>query len=123
MNLNTIPKLLRLNILKCWERLKFLMTFRLCEKPNVMEGSEKPKPKSKSEMSKIQVLRLTQKYYAAVGIEDSLVDQPYPLNERILLGFLTVIPSFFFNLMFILSAKPKHLLNTFNPVICFRSRL
>lgn len=51
-------------------------------------------------MPKIRVLQLMQKNLNTIGIVRDLVDQPYPLNVKILLGFLTVISSFFCNLMF-----------------------
>lgn len=45
---------------------------------------------SESELSKTMVLQLAQKNFAAAGIVPNLTAQPYPLNGRILLGFLTL---------------------------------
>lgn len=46
---------------------------------------EKSKPKS---LPKLKVFELIQRSFATVGIAPILVDQSYPLNGRILFGFL-----------------------------------
>lgn len=51
-------------------------------------------------MPKIRALQLTQKNLAAVGIDENLLVHPYPLNEKVSLGFLTIISSLLCNLMF-----------------------
>lgn len=59
-----------------------------------------PKPKPKPKIRKIRIFRLTQKNFAAVGISRNLVDQPYPFNQTILLGFLILMSSLICNLVY-----------------------
>lgn len=57
-----------------------------------------PKPK----IQKLKIFKLTQKNFAAVGISPSLIDQPHPLNEKIVWGFLILTLSIICNLMYII---------------------
>lgn len=55
---------------------------------------------SMSKLSKIMVFQLLQKNFAAIGISRNLVDQKYPLNWKILLGFFALTLFFISNLMY-----------------------
>lgn len=67
-----------------------------------MENAEqpKPKPKPKSQIPKLKILQLSQMNFAAIGISRNLVDELYPFNEKVSLGFLTVVLSIIFDLMY-----------------------
>ena len=58
--------------------------------------------KSESSMPKLKIFKLIQKNFKVVGIEPSLVAQKYPINRKILVGFLMLSFSFIWNLMTIL---------------------
>lgn len=57
-------------------------------------------PRQRPKIQKIEILQLTRKNFAVVGITPDLVDQPHPLNEKILLGFLLLTCSIICNLMY-----------------------
>lgn len=59
---------------------------------------EKSAPKPK--IQKTEILRLTLKNFAAVGFTPDLIDQPYSLNRKILLGFLLLTSSIICNSMY-----------------------
>lgn len=62
-----------------------------------------PKLTSKPKIQKTEIFKLTLKNFAAVGFTPDLKYQPYPLNEKILLGFLILISSIICNdLMYII---------------------
>lgn len=63
-----------------------------------MENSEQTKPKPK--IRKIKIFELTQKNFASIGIDASLMAQPYPFNDKILFDFLILISSIVCHLMF-----------------------
>lgn len=61
-----------------------------------MENSKPIEPK----IQKIQILELTQKNFAAIGIAPDLVHQSYPFNRKIFWGFLVLILSLSCNSMY-----------------------
>lgn len=65
---------------------------------NAIKNSEQTK--SKSQPSSLRMYQLNQKHFAAAGIHPNLVTQQYPFNCKILLGFLILIISVVWNLMF-----------------------
>lgn len=46
------------------------------------------KIESQPELPKIKIFQTVREYFAIIGINRVLVDQPYPFNRRIFLGFL-----------------------------------
>lgn len=55
---------------------------------------------SKSKLAKMMIFQSIQKNFAAVGISSNLVDQSYPFNWKILLGFIALVSYFISNLMY-----------------------
>lgn len=70
-------------------------------KPKSESGTH-PKPKPKLRTPKLKIFQLIQKNFAIVGIDPNLVTQPYPVNSKILLGFLILTASVICNLMYTL---------------------
>ena len=64
---------------------------------NGMENSNQTK--SESSMAKLKIFKLIQENFKVVGFESSSVEQNYPFNRKIFMGFLTVSISFLWNLM------------------------
>lgn len=60
------------------------------ESPNSSSNPNQNQGNSKSQPPKLKTFVTIRKYLAAIGITLSLVEQPYPLNRFILLGFLTL---------------------------------
>lgn len=64
------------------------------------ENTEQEKPKPK--LPRMQVFQTIQKNFAIAGITPDLVNQAYPLNVKILMGFLSLNSGAYFNLAFTL---------------------
>lgn len=65
-----------------------------------MENSDEYKPNlSKRPKARVKIFQLSQKKFAAAGIDPSLVTQPYPFNRKISLNFLALLVSVICNLM------------------------
>lgn len=67
-----------------------------------MKNAKESKPKlPKPPKPRVKIFQLTQKKFAAAGINANLVTQPYPFNRKILLNFLALFVSVICNLMHI----------------------
>ena len=64
-----------------------------------IEMDNSNRTKLDSSMPKLMIFKLIQKNFKVVGIESSLVEQKYPFNRKILVGFLMVSISFLWNVM------------------------
>lgn len=91
----TIQFIFKLKENKSVPTYTFLVTFKVA-----MENSDEYKPNlSKRPKARVKIFQLSQKKFAAAGIDPSLVTQPYPFNRKILLNFLALFVSVICNLM------------------------
>lgn len=63
---------------------------------------ENPNPKPKPKSPKILVYRTIQKTFAVAGVTPKLVTQAYPLNVKVVMGFILLNLMAIFNLIFTL---------------------